>query len=161
MNTIKYIKTQNREGEISDNILIEVDAIHVDLENGSNVQSAIDNINSNLASIAEEISNINNNITEATNEIDNINNIINNINIEIDNINNDIDTFDSDINDINHSIEMMNNDITDLYNRINSREIIDNKVTAIDEYSTDIEYPSAKAVYDLFTSLKNLIENRE
>ena len=32
-------------------------------------------------------------------------------------------------------------------------ELISRKVTEIDEDSTDIQYPSAKAVYELFTSV--------
>lgn len=89
MDKIKYIKTENEEGQISDNILIEVDAVNVDLENGGNVQDEINTINS----------------------------------------------------------------------RINSCEYLNNKVTSIDENSTDIQYPSAKCIYNLLGDVESLLDN--
>ena len=45
-----------------------------------------------------------------------------------------------------HSIEDLNLDNDNV-------ELLSNKVTEIDDESTDTQYPSAKAVYELFTSL--------
>ena len=48
MNKIKYIKTQDEEGEISENLFISADATNIDLEDGTNVQTKINNIDSVL-----------------------------------------------------------------------------------------------------------------
>jgi hypothetical protein len=40
-----------------------------------------------------------------------------------------------------------------IYDALQDRETIDNKVTAISAISTDSDYPSAKAVWDLFSSI--------
>lgn len=41
------------------------------------------------------------------------------------------------------------------------KESIDNKIIIIDKNSTDIEYPSAKAVYNLYKILLGLIPDKE
>lgn len=66
MNKIKYIKTEDEQGQLSDNILIEVDAENVDLENGSNVQLEINNINSSIEEVNNRIDSINLGVCEKT-----------------------------------------------------------------------------------------------
>lgn len=80
MNKIKYIKTQDEEGEISENLFISADATNIDLEDGTNVQTKVNNIDSvleqhdnQITSFAETIEALQNDLNDLKAFIDNIN----------------------------------------------------------------------------------------
>lgn len=69
MNKIKYIKTQDEEGEISENLFISADAVNIDLDGGENVQEKIDDIDYTLNNHENLISNLQNAIVDLQNQI--------------------------------------------------------------------------------------------
>lgn len=99
MNKIKYIKTQDEQGEISENLFISADAINIDLQDGTNVQVKINNI-------------------------------------------------DNYINELSNRIVILQN----------TYEQLANKVAFIDEESTDIQYPTAKCIYDLVGNVEQALD---
>lgn len=103
MNKIKYIKTQDEEGEISENLFISADATNIDLEDGTNVQTKINNIDSVLEQH-------DNQITSFTETIEALQNDLNDLKAFIDNIN-----FNSFEEKVNKVIEITNESTNQQY----------------------------------------------
>ena len=62
MNKIKYIKTQDEQGEISENLFISADAVNIDLQDGTNVQTKVNNIDNILNTQSVQITDLANTI---------------------------------------------------------------------------------------------------
>lgn len=103
MNKIKYIKTQDEEGEISENLFISADATNIDLEDGTNVQTKVNNIDSVLEQH-------DNQITSFTEIIEALQNDLNDLKAFIDNIN-----FNSFEEKVNKVIEITNESTNQQY----------------------------------------------
>jgi len=113
MNKIKYIKTQDEEGEISENLFISADAVNIDLENGENVQDKIDDIDYSLNNHENLISELQNAIADLQNQITHLD--------------------------------------------LSACEKIINKVTILNDSSTDMQYPSAKCIYDQLNGVEQAL----
>ena len=130
MNKIKYIKTQDEQGEISENIFISADAINIDLQDGTNVQTKIDNIDNTLNTQSTQITDLENTIAGMNYEE------------QIIAIQNNLTSLQDFINSIDFSIFEHNT----------------NKVVSIDENSNDDEYPTAKCLYDLLGGVEEALD---
>lgn len=130
MNKIKYIKTQDEQGEISENIFISADAVNIDLQDGTNVQAKVNNIDNILNTHSAQITDLANTIAAMNYEE------------QIIAIQNNLTSLQNFINNIDFNVFEQNT----------------NKVISIDENSNDDEYPSAKCLYDLLDGVEEALD---
>lgn len=130
MNKIKYIKTQDEQGEISENLFISADAVNIDLQDGTNVQTKINNIDNILNTQSTQIADLENTVAGMDYEE------------QIIAIQNNLTSLQNFINSIDFSIFEHNT----------------NKVVSINESSNDNEYPTAKCLYDLLGGVEEALD---
>lgn len=81
MDKLKYIKIEDQDGTISDNIPIGADAENIDMANGNNLETELVNVNQNLNDKDINISNLQSKDNELDEKIDNnINNLQSQVN---------------------------------------------------------------------------------
>lgn len=79
MDKLKYIKIENEDGSLSDNIPLGVDAENVDTNDGSTVEIELNNLKNKDSSQDNSINNLNNKINIQDNSINNLKNQINSL----------------------------------------------------------------------------------
>ena len=79
MDKLKYIKIENEDGSLSDNIPLGVDAENVDTNDGSTVEIELNNLKNKDSSQDNSINNLNNKINIQNNSINNLKNQINSL----------------------------------------------------------------------------------
>lgn len=79
MDKLKYVKIENEDGSLSDNIPLGVDAENVDTNDGSTVEIELNNLKNKDSSQDNSINNLNNKINIQDNSINNLKNQINSL----------------------------------------------------------------------------------
>ena len=79
MDKLKYIKIENEDGSLSDNIPLGVDAENVDTNDGSTVEIELNNLKNKDSSQDNSINNLNDKINIQDNSINNLKNQINSL----------------------------------------------------------------------------------
>lgn len=130
MNKIKYIKTQDEQGEISENLFISADAVNIDLQDGTNVQTKVNNIDNILNTQSVQITDLANTIAAMN--------------------------YEEQITAIQNNLTSLQNFIDNI--DFNTFEQNTNKVISIDENSNDNEYPTAKCLYNLLGGVEEALD---
>lgn len=141
MAKIKKLKVKGADGNFGEYIALGADAANVDLADGTTVETSIN-------TIKQDITTLNENVSELDTQLGTLNEEMSTMKDSVETLNGTVSTLEEDMTTINEKVNAI--DLTPF-------EESANKVITLSAQSTDEQYPSAKAVYDIIGNVEQLL----